>query len=108
MSETTWTFKPYNREVWNKSKTRVMFVGADPNGAKKHKIKDMGEWFRIAPQGRKNLFYTRTKIILDGVLRQRGRTMTVMGTPTFTWPMTSGETAFTGMRGDGFVRLLMN
>ena len=31
MSEITWTFKPYNREVWNKSKTRVMFVGADPN-----------------------------------------------------------------------------
>jgi hypothetical protein len=30
MSEITWTFKPYNREVWNKSKTRVMFVGADP------------------------------------------------------------------------------
>ena len=53
MSEITWTFNPYNREIWNKSKTRVMFVGAEPNGAKKHKIKDMGEWFRIAPDGRK-------------------------------------------------------
>ena len=47
MSEITWTFKPYNREVWNKSKTRVMFVGADPNAAKKPElkkkiIKDMG------------------------------------------------------------------
>ena len=56
MSKITWTFKPYNREVWNKSKTRVMFVGADPNGAKKHKIKDMGEWFRIAPEGKKIFF----------------------------------------------------
>ena len=68
MSKAIWTFSPYNEEIYNKSKTRVMFVGADPNGAKKHKIKDMGEWFIIAPQGRKNLFYTRTKIILDGVL----------------------------------------
>jgi len=34
MNEKPWTFEPYNREVWNKSNTRVMFVGADPNAAK--------------------------------------------------------------------------
>ncbi len=47
MSKITWTFNPYNREIWNKSKTRVMFVGADPNAAKKPELKkkikkDMG------------------------------------------------------------------
>ena len=47
MSKITWTFHPYNPDKYKKSENRVMFVGADPNGAKKHKIKDMGEWFRV-------------------------------------------------------------
>ena len=67
ISKTPWTFSPYNQSEWEKSKNRVMFVGADPNGAKKHKIKDMGKWFRKLPEN-KNMFYKRTMIMLNGIL----------------------------------------
>ena len=68
MSKITWTFHPYNPDKYKKSENRVMFVGADPNGAKKHKIKDMGEWFRETPEGNKNNFYKRTVTLLKGIL----------------------------------------
>ena len=68
MSEITWTFKPYHREVWNKSKTRVMFVVAEPNGDNGHDIKDMGKWFREIPEDNKNNFYKRTVTMLKGIL----------------------------------------
>jgi hypothetical protein len=77
MSKIPWTFSPYNQSEWEKSKNRVMFVGADPNGAKEgdvlKRIKDMGEWFEKAPankyfgRGGKQ-FYTRTEIMLKGIL----------------------------------------
>ena len=76
MNEKPWTFEPYNREVWNKSNTRVMFVGADPNDNnpkinKKtgREVRDMGEWFKQAPKNDyfKNLkFYNRIIIMLEG------------------------------------------
>ena len=68
MNEIIWTFSPYNQSEWEKSKNRVMFVGADPNGDKKHKIKDMGEWFREIPEDNKNNFYKRTVTMLKGIL----------------------------------------
>ena len=63
-----WSFSPYDLKTWQKSNHRILFVGADPNGAKAHNIKDMGEWFRKVPEGSKNLFYKRTKIMLDSIL----------------------------------------
>ena len=39
ISKTPWTFSPYNQSEWEKSKNRVMFVGADPNAAKKPELK---------------------------------------------------------------------
>tara|TARA_B100001971_G_C18102754_1_gene489787 strand:- start:176 stop:841 length:666 start_codon:yes stop_codon:yes gene_type:complete len=72
MSIAIWNFSPYNEEIYNKSKHRVMFVGADPNDDKKtnEKLskKDMGEWFREPPEGHKNQFYQRTVRMLAGVL----------------------------------------
>ena len=83
MNEKPWTFEPYNREVWNKSNTRVMFVGADPNDNnpkinKKtgREVRDMGEWFKQAPKNDyfNNLkFYNRIKIMLEGVLPNEDR-----------------------------------
>jgi len=78
MSKIPWTFSPYNQSEWEKSKNRVMFVGAEPNGNKKFKneeglVTDMGEWFEKAPankyfgRGGKQ-FYTRTEIMLKGIL----------------------------------------
>ena len=29
-------------KTWEKSNHRILFIGADPNGAKAHNIKDMG------------------------------------------------------------------
>jgi len=63
-----WSFSPYDSETWENSNHRILFVGADPNGAKIHNIKDMGEWFRKVPEGYNNLFYKRTKIMLDSIL----------------------------------------
>ena len=67
-----WTFSPYNEELYKKSKNRVMFVGADPNDTKKTNEtlnkKDMGEWFRLRPEGYDNQFYQRTVKMLKGVL----------------------------------------
>ena len=75
MSNVKWTFSPYNEEVYKKSKNRVMFVGAEPNGekefedgkGKKIKINDMGEWFRTGVQST-GTFYKRTMIMLNGIL----------------------------------------
>ena len=68
-----WTFTPYNPEKYKKSKHRVMFVGADPNDTKKtNEIlskKDMGEWFRVRPEGFNNFFYQRTVKMLAGILQ---------------------------------------
>ena len=47
MIKKNWTFSPYDEEVYNKSKHRVMFFGADPNAEKEAvKTTDMGVWFR--------------------------------------------------------------
>tara|TARA_B000000609_G_C24153450_1_gene338870 strand:+ start:303 stop:941 length:639 start_codon:yes stop_codon:yes gene_type:complete len=75
MGNVKWTFSPYNELVYNKSKNRVMFVGAEPNGEKefrdgkgrKIKINDMGEWFRKGVQSN-GTFYKRTMIMLNGIL----------------------------------------
>tara|TARA_B100000003_G_C10921118_1_gene367312 strand:- start:743 stop:1399 length:657 start_codon:yes stop_codon:yes gene_type:complete len=71
MIKKNWTFLPYDEEVYNKSKHRVMFVGADPNDAKKTNEllskKDMGVWFNELPEGC-NQFYKRTVKMLRGIL----------------------------------------
>jgi len=72
ISKTPWTFSPYNQSEWEKSKNRVMFVGAEPNGNKKFKneeglVTDMGEWFRRGFE-KNGEFYKRTIIMLDEIL----------------------------------------
>jgi hypothetical protein len=77
MGNKIWKFSPFDELEYKKSAHRVMFVGADPNGDKEgdvlKRIKDMGEWFEKAPankyfgRGGKQ-FYTRTEIMLKGIL----------------------------------------
>ena len=75
MTKKIWTFSPYNEEKYKKSKNRVMFVGAEPNGEKQFKdgkgkkieINDMGKWFRTGVEST-GTFYKRTMIMLDGIL----------------------------------------
>ena len=70
MTKKIWTFSPYDEEVYNKSKHRVMFVGADPNAEKEAvKTTDMGVWFRERLEGFNNCFYQRTVKMLAGVLQ---------------------------------------
>lgn len=68
-----WEFTPYNLVEWNKSKERILFVAAEPNGDQPNGGNyDMGEWFRTANPDNKfynnERFFKRTEIILTGIL----------------------------------------
>ena len=70
---TRWEFTPYNKDEWNKSSERILFVAAEPNGEQPNGGNyDMGEWFRTAKANNNfhnnERFYSRTEIILTGIL----------------------------------------
>jgi len=70
---TRWEFSPYNKDEWNNSCERILFVAAEPKGEQPNGGNyDMGEWFRTANSNNNfhniERFYRRIEIILTGIL----------------------------------------
>ena len=65
-----WKFTPYDIKKWNKAEERILFVASEPNGDNPYGEKDMGHWFRFAPENNyynNRPFFRRCEIMLNGI-----------------------------------------
>ena len=70
-----WEFTPYDIKKWNKAEERILFVAPEPNGENPNGKKDMGHWFRFAPQNNfynNKPFYRRCEFMLNGINGKNG------------------------------------
>jgi|GEM_PF-4664677 hypothetical protein len=70
-----WEFTPYDIYKWNKAEERILFVAPEPNGENPNGKKDMGHWFKFAPQHNfynNEPFYRRCEIMLNGINGKNG------------------------------------